>query len=282
MYCEFYGFREKPFSNTPNTRFLFLSKNHQEALAHLRYGVSNHAGFIELTGEVGTGKTTVLRTLLNQLDEEQYRVALIFNPFLSAIELLRSINREYGISTAGAGNAELLDALYQFLLQENRAGHTVVLIIDEAQDLAPPVLEQIRLISNLETETDKLIQIVLAGQPELATILGKTELRQFNQRVAVRYHLSAMDFEDTIAYIEHRLEIAGGWRSADFSRQALKKIFRYSRGIPRLINIVSDRALLIGYIDEQKRISGEMAGRAISELEPGRRPFPVPEVSVTA
>jgi general secretion pathway protein A len=267
MYSEFYGFREKPFSNTPNTRFLFLSKNHQEALAHLRYGVSNHAGFIELTGEVGTGKTTVLRTLLNQLDEEQYRVALIFNPFLSASELLRSINREYGITTEGAGNAEFLDALYQFLLQENRAGRTVVLIIDEAQDLAPPVLEQIRLISNLETEADKLIQIVLAGQPELASLLARPELRQLRQRITVRYHLGAMDFADTQAYINHRLTMAGDLASDTFAPSAVQRIFRYARGIPRLINSAGDRLLLLGYAEGKRALSGRLAAQAIAELE---------------
>jgi general secretion pathway protein A len=281
MYRDFFGFKEKPFTVTPNPRFVFLSKNHKEAFAHLLYGIENHSGFIVLTGEIGTGKTTVLRTLLGQLDRSTIRSALILNPCLSAPELLRNINREFGIAWQGLSVQELLDALNIFLLDENRAGHTVALVIDEAQNLDPQVLEQIRLISNLETETDKLIQIVLAGQPELAAILAKTELRQFNQRVAVRYHLAAMDFEDTVAYIEHRLEIAGGWRSANFTRGALKKIFRYARGVPRLINIVCDRALLIGYIDEKKIITREMAGRAVNELEPDRKSFPILRVSVT-
>ncbi|HEY5973369.1 MAG TPA: AAA family ATPase, partial [Geobacteraceae bacterium] len=183
MYCEFYGFTEKPFHITPNPRFLFLSKIHKEALAHLLYGIDNHVGFIELTGEVGTGKTTTLRTLLEQLEEGPYRTALIFNPCLSALELLRSINQEFGLPAEGLGNAELIEHLNRFLLEENRQGRTVVLVIDEAQNLTPQVLEQIRLISNLETESDKLIQIVLAGQPELLQVLERPELRQLAQRV---------------------------------------------------------------------------------------------------
>jgi general secretion pathway protein A len=271
MYCDFYGFKEKPFTVTPNPRFVFLSKNHKEAFAHLLYGIDNHAGFILLTGEIGTGKTTVLRTLLSQLDNATMRSALILNPTLSAPELLASINREFGIDYEGLNAAELLDSLNRFLLAENRSGHTVALVIDESQNLEPQVLEQIRLISNLETETDKLIQIILAGQPELADILAKPELRQFGQRITVRYHLSSMDFDDTTAYVEHRLEVAGGLRAATFTRGAMKRIFRYSRGIPRLINIVCDRALLIGYIDESREISGPMAARAIAEVSERRR-----------
>jgi general secretion pathway protein A len=271
MYCEFYGFKEKPFTVTPNPRFVFLSKNHKEAFAHLLYGIDNHAGFILLTGEIGTGKTTVLRTLLSQLDKTTVRSALILNPCLSAPELLASINRELGIDWEGLNASQLLDSLNRFLLAENRSGHTVALVIDESQNLEPSVLEQIRLISNLETETDKLIQIVLAGQPELADILQKPELRQFGQRITVRYHLSSMDFDDTRSYIEHRLEVAGGLRAATFTRGAMKKLFSYSRGIPRLINIVCDRALLIGYIDESREISTSMAARAIAEVSERRR-----------
>jgi general secretion pathway protein A len=266
MYCEFYGFKEKPFTITPNPRFVFLSKNHKEAFAHLLYGIDNHAGFIALTGEVGTGKTTVLRTLLGQLDDASIRTALILNPCLSAPQLLASINREFGIAWEGLTPPELLDTLNRFLLAENRAGRTVVLVIDEAQNLEPQVLEQIRLISNLETETDKLIQIVLAGQPELTQVLRRPELRQLGQRITVRYHLPSMDFDDTKSYIEHRLEVAGGWRAATFAQSALKRIFRYSGGTPRLINIVCDRALLIGYIEESREISGRMAARAITEV----------------
>ncbi|MCM2357949.1 MAG: AAA family ATPase [Geobacteraceae bacterium] len=266
MYCEFYGFREKPFNITPNPRFIFLSKNHREAFAHLLYGIDNHAGFIELTGEVGTGKTTVLRTLFEQLDERGHRTALIFNPCLSALELLRSINREFAIPWEGLTSSELLDALNRFLLSENSAGRTVVLVIDEAQNLEPQVLEQVRLISNLETKTDKLIQIVLAGQPELKKLLNRPDLRQLSQRITVSYHLTPMDFEDSRAYIEHRLEVAGDWRAAVFTPRALKRVFRWSGGVPRLINIVCDRALLFGYIGESREISARMVLSAIAEI----------------
>src|SRR6266567_1682274 len=204
MYCEFYGFREKPFNITPNPRFIFLSKNHREAFAHLLYGIDNHAGFIELTGEVGTGKTTVLRTLFEQLDERGVRTALIFNPCLSAQDLMRSINREFGIPWEGLNSSELLDHLNRFLLAENGAGRTVVLVIDEAQNLEPQVLEQVRLISNLETKTDKLIQIVLAGQPELQKLLGRTELRQLAQRINI-----VCDRALLFGYVAESREISG-------------------------------------------------------------------------
>jgi general secretion pathway protein A len=272
MYCDYYEFTEKPFTITPNPRFIFLSGNHREAFAHLMYGINQHAGFIELTGEVGTGKTTVLRTLLGQLGENEYRTALIFNPRLSATELLRCINREFGLSGDSGTNEELLQELYHFLLRENSQGRTVVLVIDEAQNLEPGVLEQIRLVSNLETDTDKLIQIILAGQPELGRLLERPDLRQLSQRITVRYHLRAIPRDDLAAYIRHRLTIAGCGRAAEFTPSALRRIFRYSRGIPRLINIVCDRVLLIGYTEERREINGRMVSDAIKELrrETGR------------
>jgi general secretion pathway protein A len=271
MYCEFYGFREKPFTITPNPRFLFLSKNHREAFAHLLYGIDNHAGFIKLTGEVGTGKTTVLRTLFEQLDERGHRTALIFNPCLTADELMRSINREFAIPWEGLSITGLLDALNSFLLAENSAGRTVVLVIDEAQNLEPRVLEQIRLISNLETKTDKLIQIILAGQPELGELLARSELRQLAQRITVSYHLTPMDFEDTGAYIRHRLEIAGDLRAAEFAPRALRQVFHFSGGVPRLINIICDRALLFGYVAESREITVRMVKDAIAEIRKEER-----------
>lgn len=264
MYCNFFGFSEKPFNITPNPRFLFLSKNHKEVFAHLLYGIRNHSGFIEITGEVGTGKTTALRTLLNQLDGDSYRLAFIFNPSLTSLELLRGINREYGIEDAGSAG-ELLSALNTFLLQENSAGRTVVLVIDEAQNLDSGVLEQIRLLSNLETETDKLIQIILVGQPELGQLLEQRSLRQLSQRITVRYHLQPMDFDDTRSYIEHRLEVAGSRGSCRFTPEASKRIFRFSRGYPRLINILCDRALLVGYAEDSREITASMVKTAIRE-----------------
>lgn len=271
MYCSFYGLDERPFLVTPNPRYVFLSKHHREAFAHLLYGIDNHGGFIELTGEVGTGKTTVLRTLLGQLDEERYRLALIFNPCLSAIDLLGLINREFGLPWESRNGAELLDALYRFLLRENAAGRTVVLVIDEAQNLAPEVMEQVRLISNLETEQDKLIQIVLAGQPELGELLGRPELRQINQRITVRYHLRPMDFADTEAYIGHRLDVAGGRGGVAFAHGALKRLYREARGIPRLINVICDRVLLVGYAEGRHQITSSMMAKAIAEIAGERR-----------
>ncbi|WP_026839809.1 ExeA family protein [Citrifermentans bremense] len=272
MYCEFYGFRESPFTITPNPRFLFLSDHHREALAHLLYAVENRVGFVELTGEVGTGKTTVLRTFLNRLDGRGHRTALIFNPCLSSLELLKSVNREFGLSCDSESRVDLLQVLNEFLLEQKRAGHSVVLVMDEAQNLSPEVLEQIRLISNLETETDKLIQIVLSGQPELLTVLAREELRQLNQRITVRYHLLPMDFENTRRYIDHRMELAGCHRAAEFSVAAMKRIFRFSGGVPRLVNVVCDRALLIGFTQESRIISGSMAVQAVSEVA-GRAPY---------
>lgn len=266
MYTKYFGFNEKPFTLTPNPRFIYLSKNHKEAFAHLLYGINNHYGFIELVGEVGTGKTTVLRTLLSQLNENNYRSALIFNPCLTGVELLRSINHEFGLDSESEYANELLEELNRFLLTENSRGITVVLVIDEAQNLSPKILEQLRLISNLETEDDKLIQIVLAGQPELSALLDLPELRQLNQRIAVRYRLRSMSMDETRTYIRHRMVVAGETGGVSFSRSALKLIHLYSHGLPRLINNLCDRALLIGYGDEQRRISAGTITRAIREM----------------
>jgi len=276
MYLSFYGFTEIPFSVTPNPRFIFYSKTHKEAFALLLYGINNRFGFIELTGEVGTGKTTVLRTLLSQLSEERYRTALIFNPSLSAVDLMRAINHEFGLPSDSDNSAELTGALNRFLLQEKSAGRTVVLIIDEAQNLAPHVLEQVRLISNLETDTEKLIQIILAGQPELGLLLERPELRQINQRIALRYRLQPLDREDCAAYIHHRLLLAGGKGSVTFTPGALTCLYRYSRGTPRLINILADRALLIGYTEDRREITARTATLAYRDvmLKPAERFFP--------
>jgi len=267
MYLDFYSFREKPFNLTPDPRFVFLSRNHREAFAHLLYGINNRAGFILLTGEVGSGKTTVLRALLSQFDADHYRTALIFSPCLSPPMLLQNINREFGIPTSPSDSSSLLDALNPFLLQQNAEGHTVILVIDEAQNLEAPVLEQIRLISNLETDRDKLIQIVLSGQPEFMQVLKKKEMRQLNQRITVRYHLQPMDFQDTTAYINHRIEVAGRRDGSIFSKRALKRIYKYSRGLPRLINAACDRALLTGYSRDTARISSRIAAAGIKDMK---------------
>jgi general secretion pathway protein A len=273
MYLDYYVLREKPFSLTPDPRFVFLSKHHKEAFAHLLYGINNRSGFIVLTGEVGSGKTTVLRALLSQLDQDHHRTALIFNPPLSPPALLQSINREFGILTDSSNSSSPLDALNQFLLQQNDEGRTVVLVIDEAQDLEAPVLEQIRLISNLETDRQKLIQIVLAGQPEFGQILQRKELRQLNQRIIVRYHLQPMDFPDTIGYVNHRLEVAGRKGGVLFSRRALKQIYKYSGGLPRLINASCDRALLAGYTRDKTRIGWWVASVGIKDMKRNTAPL---------
>lgn len=270
MYCEYYGFREKPFNITPDPGFIFLSNQHREAFAHLLYGIDSHIGFITLTGEIGTGKTTVIRTLLSQLSAETYRTALIFNPCLSSLGLMRHINKEFGLAADGADTAGLLTELNEFLLREHAAQRTVVLVVDEAQNLEPGVLEQIRLISNLETERDKLIQIVLVGQPELRELLHRPELRQLGQRIGVAYHLDPMTLADTRAYIAHRTGIAGRRNSALFSDGAIRKIYAFSRGFPRLINLACDRALLLGFTMEKTPISPAMADKAIADIRPRR------------
>jgi general secretion pathway protein A len=265
MYCDFFGFTEKPFTITPNPQFIYLSGNHREAFAHLLYGIDSHAGFIAMTGEVGTGKTTVLRTLLSQLDPEKYKSALIFNPCLSSEQLLASICRDFAIEAGEKNSFAYLEALNRYLLEQNAAGRTLVLVIDEAQNLAPEVLEQVRLISNLETERDKLIQIILAGQPELDAIFSRHDLRQLNQRITVRCKLSPMGLDDTKEYISHRLKISGNRNPSLFSRGAVKHIYRFSGGIPRLINVACERALIMAWTRESLTVSPHIAAEVIFE-----------------
>lgn len=269
MYCQFFGFNEKPFTITPNPNFLYLSGIHREAFAHLLYGIDSHAGFIALTGEVGTGKTTVLRTLLSQLNTEKYRSALIFNPCVSAEQLLANICREFGCESSGPHGFGHLDDLNRYLLEQNAAGRTVVLVIDEAQNLTPDVMEQVRLISNLETEQDKLIQIILAGQPELNDVLNRHDLRQLSQRITVRCRLTPMKLNDTQDYITHRLKVSGSRIPGLFTRGAVKKIFRFSRGIPRLINVVCDQALVLAWTRESLTVTSSIAAQVIVEAQAG-------------
>ncbi len=266
MYESFFALKEKPFALTPNPRFLFLSKTHNEVYAHLIYGIESRAGFVEVTGEVGTGKTTILRTLLSHLNDNKYRVAFIFNPKLTAFELLRNINREFGVDDDGTSNPVLIDALNRFLLAENEAGRTPILVIDEAQNLSGEVLEQIRLLSNLETEDDKLIQVILVGQSELRHHLSDHSLRQLNQRIAVRYQLRALNREETASYILHRLNIAGRPDGKLFSAAALKRVFMCSGGIPRLVNLICDRSLLTAYSEERGVVSAGDVKQAVKEL----------------
>jgi len=267
MYCEFFGFNEKPFTITPNPHFVYLSNIHREAFARLLYGVDSHAGFITLTGEVGTGKTTLLRTLMAHLDQEKYRNALILNSHLTRVQLLSNICSEFEIEVKHKNSAGYLDALNRFLLDQNIQGKTVVLVIDEAQNLKPDVLEQVRLISNLETERDKLVQIILAGQPEFNDILNRHDLRQLNQRITIRCNLSPMDFTDTSEYVRHRLKLAGGRNPEIFSKDAVKKIFRFSKGFPRLVNVVCEQALVMAWTEESPVVSPKMASIVIAEAQ---------------
>ena len=268
MYCDFFGFSEKPFTITPNPHFVFLSSIHREAYARLLYGVVSHAGFIALTGEVGTGKTTMLRTLLSQFEPEKYRSALIFNPCMSAEQLLAAICREFGVDAGEKSRSGYLDALYMFLIEQNSAGRTVLLVIDEAQNLEPDVLEQVRMISNLETERDKLIQIILAGQPELSDVLRRHDLRQLNQRITVRCRLTPMNLDDTSRYINHRLKISGSRIPDIFPPAAVRRIYRFSRGIPRLINVACEQALVMAWTRESRSVSPSIAAEVIAELQP--------------
>jgi general secretion pathway protein A len=266
MYHSFFGLHEDPFSITPNPRFLFRSPSHQEALGYLLHGIEERQGFIAITGEVGTGKTLLCRTLLDQVGRH-IRTALIFNAFMSELDLLRSINEDFGIAASGATRKELIDTLQGYLIKEFAAGRNAVLIIDEAQNLAPPVLEQIRMLSNLETERGKLLQIVFVGQPELRQQLARPDLRQLNQRIALRYHLQPLNRQETEDYVHHRLVVAGSHGGVQFSRGAFSVIFRRSSGIPRKINLLCDRAMLASYVHGSRRIKAKHVRQAWVELE---------------
>ncbi len=270
MYTRFFGFKENPFNLTPDPRYLYPSRYHEEALAHLRYGIQERKGFIAITGGIGTGKTTLCRALLQEL-EPGTRSALIFNAFLSEMELLQAIHQEFGIAGGARpapGRKELVDTLNRFLLEGFGNGANAVLVIDEAQNLEPAVLEQIRMLSNLETEREKLIQIVLVGQPELNALLSRPELRQLDERITVRYHLHSLPPGDLAGYVTHRLAVAGDQGRVQFSAAALKEIYAFSRGNPRRINALCDRALLAAYTRRVYRVDRQMARQAAVELRP--------------
>jgi len=267
MYEQFYGLNERPFSITPNPRFVYLSQRHQDALAHLLYGVGRggSGGFVQLTGEVGTGKTTLCRLVLEQVPEHT-RIALILNPMLDPPELLRAICDELEIEVAESDGLQGLQRkLNQFLLDGHSRGERVVLIIDEAQNMSREALEQVRLLTNLETATDKLLQIILLGQPELRHLLGRPELRQLAQRITARYHLDPLNASETAHYVRHRLAVAGAERGP-FKRDALKAIYDESGGVPRLINIIADRALMAGYAHELDAITAGVVHEAAREV----------------
>ena len=265
MYAKFFGLNEKPFSITPDPRYLFLGPRHAEALAHLLYGVTESGGFIQLTGEVGTGKTTVVRSLLEQLPQHT-DVALVLNPRLSPREFLLTICDELHVEVPDRSSMKsIVDALNQRLLEAHAAGRRVVLIVDEAQNLSTDVLEQIRLLTNLETAKQKLLQIILIGQPELRELLARNDLRQLAQRITGRYHLEPLEAEELQAYVRHRLEVAGS-RAQIFSAGALRVLHQSSSGIPRLVNVIADRALLGAWSQEEPNISANMARKAAREV----------------
>lgn len=256
---------------TPDPRYLFLSPHHKEALDHLLYGINERKGFITITGGIGTGKTTLCRALLGHLNGTT-RSALILNAFISDMELLRAINEEFGVDgTPEAGSKkDYIDALNHFLIQNFSDGGNAVLLLDEAQNLSHTVLEQIRMLSNLETEREKLLQIVLVGQSELKDVLAAPALRQLDERIMVRYELRPLDYKDVEGYVNHRLTVAGGKGQLNFAESAFKKIYAYSKGNPRRINAVCDRALLIAYAREKNTITKGMIGSAVEELSGSR------------
>lgn len=275
MYLEYYGLREAPFSITPDPRYVFLSERHRDALAHLLYGIGKggSGGFVQLTGEVGTGKTTLCRLLLEQLPDNT-RVALVLNPKLSPVELVETVCEELKLDIGGKRGSlkALTDTLNAFLLDAYAQGLRVVLIVDEAQNLSTDSLEQVRLLTNLETPTQKLLQIILLGQPELREMLDRPELRQLAQRITARYHLTPLDAQETEAYVRHRMAVAGCAR-VPFSRLGLKALYQRSGGVPRLVNIIADRALMAGFAREQDSLGERLVNRAADETLPGHAAY---------
>jgi general secretion pathway protein A len=274
MYLRFFGLNEKPFAITPDPRYLYLSERHAEALAHLLYGINESGGFIQLTGEVGTGKTTVVRTLLSRVPHHA-DVAVILNPRVTPVEFLLTICEELGLGIADSDRdsvKQMVDALNRRLLAAHAEGRRIIVIVDEAQNLSAEVLEQVRLLTNLETPTQKLLQIILIGQPELRELLDRTDLRQLAQRITGRYHLEPLSREETRGYVRHRLRVAGAAEEI-FTPAALGEIHRLSTGIPRVINVTCDRALLGAYTQEARKVTPSLVRQAAAEVY-GRRFVP--------
>ena len=270
MYKSFYNLQRNPFEITPDPSFLFPTPRHNEALASLYYGVTAHRGFVVLTGEVGTGKTLILRSLLGLLQRRDVAFALIFNPTLSPLEFMHYILGDFGLPVAGKAKDELIHVLNDFLVQRHQRGLTTILVVDEAHHLSPEILEEIRLLTNLETSQQKLLQIVLAGQPELDQKLDSYELRQLKQRIALRCHLDALSLDETVKYIGRRLQISGAPVVGQiFPEAAIEAVFRYSRGIPRLINTICENALLAGYAKQAATITPEIIDGVARDLRVG-------------
>ena len=266
MYLDYYGLTEPPFSITPNPRFLFYSAKHREALNHLLYGIRERKGFVQLTGEIGAGKSTLCRALLEQLGNN-FSTALILNPVLDAEQLIKAIALEFGLDVRGLDRLETLEEINIFLLRQLEHGKESVVIIDEAQNLTNEQLEHVRLLSNLETEERKLLQIVLMGQPELRDRLNDPRLRQLRQRITVRYHLASLKRPEVGQYVQHRLSVSGAKGAPYFTGPALWRVYCYSQGIPRLINAVCDKCLLAGFVQQRGRLDYSLVGTAIRELE---------------
>jgi general secretion pathway protein A len=276
MYERFFGLVDAPFRLTPDPRYLFLSRKHADALAHLRLGLSESSGFVCITGDVGTGKTTVLRHFLGELAPES-SVAYVVNPTLSPLELLQTINAEFGLPARRTSKKELIDHLNRHLLTQREAGSRAVVVVDEAQALSMEVLEHLRLLSNLETTTEKLLRIILVGQPQLRALLAHPELAQLNQRITLRWHIGPLDREETMAYVRHRLEIASEGQVRDvFSGSALRAVHGRSHGVPRLINMLAHRAMLAAFAAERRTVTLGSVRRAYREVVtlplPGRPP----------
>ncbi len=270
MYAKFYGLSESPFALTPDPRYLFLSEPHREALASATYGVQERKGFVLILGEVGTGKTTLIRHLLGRFGPD-IRTVFVFNPAVSFLELLQLVLRDLELPCPSVRRVEMMETLNEYLLKEAMAGRYVVLIIDEAQHLSPAVLEEVRMLSNLETARGKLIQILLVGQPELGEKLGRPELRQLRQRIGLVAELKPLSHKETAQYIGHRLEVAGHAGQRIFTRRALRIIYRASGGIPRLVNVICDKALLLAYGAGAAKVRGRLIKEVLKDWEPFRR-----------
>lgn len=267
MYLNFFHFKEEPFNNTPDPRFLFLSRQHEEAIESILYGINNRKGFMAVIGDIGTGKTTLCRALINRLDEK-IDTSVIFNPMLSVLEILKSINDDFGNANAVDDTVKgQIDALNAFLLRRLRWKKNAVVIVDEAQHLSFEAFEMLRMLSNLETENQKLLQFVFLGQPELELKLKSESLRQLNQRIAIRYLLGSLSFVETVEYIKHRLAISGGEGYIRFDESSLKAIFEYTKGVPRVINTICDRSLLETYAERQNLVTKKIVRHAIDDIE---------------